>query len=141
LAQAADEVGCSEGLVRKLVRKGEALAQEEKTPSGFRYVIAREHIGLLAHKVAMAKTGRGAPTSPSPKQAATAPDVVRAEEARIAELQGQLAEVRADRDAWREQARRLGEALQQLALPAAREAPGETAPAKGGGFWAWLWGR
>jgi len=57
LKQAAEQVGCSVSLVRKLVRTEEVPSYREQTNRGFRYVIPLEALPVLAHKVAMRKPG------------------------------------------------------------------------------------
>jgi hypothetical protein len=141
LKQAAQQVGCSDALIRKIVkREGFPVTKEDAPRGGFRYLIRAADMPALAHKVSMRRYGRKAgeairdeplPTSyaegltTSSREAISVGlgSVERDELIRLREraLMLEQENVRL----WR-QMERLTETVSQLALPPARE-PGLSA--------------
>jgi excisionase family DNA binding protein len=124
--QAAQQVGCSEGLVRKLVRGGEVPAERAETVTGFRYMIDATNLPVLAHKVAM-RRGPTAIVTPSQKEDPHGEDV------RAAELEAENARLRDELRWLRAQFEEAQATIARLALPS----PSKERP----GLWARLFGR
>lgn len=121
IAEAAERLGVSLDTVRRRRVKGELASEKEETPQGFRWVILlpkEEH---------------------DEQEEAPAPEPTPAQAIELELLRERIDELKEERDAWREQARRSGEAerelrillrqAQELALPeraTPQDAPGAT---------------
>jgi len=143
--QAAAQVGCSEALVRKLVRAEEVPATRVQTPSGYRYLIDSADLPVLAHKVSMR---RGPTGSVTPLRR----DSPRGEGERAEDVEA----LRAERDRLADEVRwlraQVGEAHDRLAAEQATVAaaqatiarlalPEHVPPEQPRSFWQRLFGR
>lgn len=121
IAEAAERLGVSLDTVRRRRVKGELASEKEETPQGFRWVI------LLPKE------------EPDEQEEAPEPEPTPAQAIELELLRERVDELKEERDAWREQARRSGEAerelrillrqAQELALPektGLQDAPGAT---------------
>jgi chemotaxis protein histidine kinase CheA len=147
-----------------MVRAGHVPVTRQATRTGFRYLVPEGELDAIAAAIAgRRKASRPGDAASEREALKLAQDLAetreRADRAEMdaaqarADLQAQLAEVRADRDAWRAQAERLGEALTRLALPEARPEPatvavmtpepeaGKPAPGAWASWWTWFTGR
>jgi hypothetical protein len=144
LRETAHVIGCSESTLRRLVKTSDIPALQQETASGFRYLVRREHIPLVAHKATMrrprGRRAEGQTLQPSSVEALQEASGAREE----------LAAVKAERDLLRAenmrlwtQLDRLTESVSRLALPARREE--ESAPSEAPGGWRrfadWFLGR
>jgi len=136
LKQAAQQVGCSDALIRKIVKQeGFPVVKEDAPRGGFRYLIRGSDMPALAHEVSMRRYGRKvgegvAKTTlpPSPEKTLTEkanegipsglPQDERDELIRLRERSTMLEQENAR--LWR-QLERVTETISQLALPPARE--------------------
>lgn len=129
IKEAAERLGVSADTIRRRLKSGDLSGEREKTPQGFVW------------RVELPQDGTGEPVSAEVSTGASAgDDIERARlRERIAGLERLAAELQSERDAWREQAQRDGEAARELrvllrneqmrALPvetARQDAPGAT---------------
>jgi len=129
IKEAAERLGVSADTIRRRLKSGELAGEREKTPQGFVW------------RVELPQDAPGEPASAEASPGATAgDDIERARlRERIAGLERLAEELQGERDAWREQAQRDGEAARELrvllrneqmrALPAEttrQDAPGAT---------------
>jgi hypothetical protein len=145
IQEAAERLGVSADTVRRRVKRGELQGEREKTPQGFVWRVEL-------------------PAAETPPEAPGALQTTPGEAIELELLRERIDELKEERDAWREQALRSGEAerelrillrgAQELALPAKatpQDAPGATEePAQGSGdsqekgafrrLWHWLRG-
>ena len=145
LKQAAQQVGCSDALIRKLVKQeGFPVIKNDAPRGGFRYLIRASDMPALAHKVSMRRYGRKAgegipdlslPTLRAESLTEVADEVIpprlageeRDELIRLRERSVMLEQENAR--LWR-QMERLTETVTQLALPPAREPGPSGAPSQ-----------
>ena len=130
LRQAAEQAGCSVSLVRKLVRAEEVPSYQEQTNRGFRYVIPREALPVLAHKVAMRKPG--VVTTPAADLLGSqreASEMTPDERLELERLRAQNQLLGRENERLWQQVNDLTATVQRLALPAHEGLPGP-GPAK-----------
>lgn len=149
IAEAAERLGVSQDTIRRRLKKGELAGEKEPTPQGFVWRI--ELPGEADEPQAVSE-----PASPPRSEA---------DERELQLLRERLEELKGERDSWREQAQRAGDAerelrillrqAQELALPAGatrQDAPGAMEGASQvsqhpperqspRGFWDWLRGK
>jgi excisionase family DNA binding protein len=146
MKEAAQNAGCSESTIRRLVKASEVPFLQEETAAGFRYLFRADDIPLIAHKATMRRPrGRRVegpslqPSSMSSLQEAST-------------LREELAAVKTERDMLRtensrlwSQVERLTESVTRLALPERATSPEPPAPQVSGGLWGglrdWFLGR
>lgn len=146
MKQAAERLGVSVDTIRRRLKKGELVGEKEPTPQGYEWRIVL-------------------PIEEEPQEAPGEPETSQGDAIERELLRERIDELKAERDAWREQAQRSGDAerelrillrqAQELALPAkaglqddpgATEAPSQvsgdsqesTSPARR--LWRWLRG-
>lgn len=98
IAEAAERLGVSLDTVRRRRVKGELASEKEETPQGFRWVI------LLPKE------------EPDEQEEAPEPEPTPAQAIELELLRERVDELKEERDAWREQARRSGEAERELRI-------------------------
>jgi len=141
LKQAAQQVGCSDALIRKIVKQeGFPVIKEDAPRGGFRYLIRALDMPALAHKVSMRRYGRkvgeainDAPSPALQTQALTESvreaigfGVDQAERDDLIRLRERSLMLEQENVRLWRQIERLTETVSQLALPPARE-PGPLA--------------
>jgi len=146
MKQAAERLGVSVDTIRRRLKKGELVSEKEPTPQGYEWRI------ILPVDESDATEPQGEPAS-SPSLAGVAIEVEL--------LRERIDELKEERDVWREQAQRSGEAerelrillrgAQELALPAkampqdasgATEGPSRVSgdsQEQGAVWWLWHW--
>lgn len=120
IRDAAERLGVSPDTIRRRMKKGELVGEKEPTPQGYEWRI------IL-------------PTEESEPQQDEAPEPPQSVAIEMELLRERIDELKEERDAWKEQAQRSGEAerelrillrqAQELALPAEttrQDAPGAT---------------
>ncbi len=146
LKDAALAAGCSESTIRRLVKASEVPFLQEETRAGFRYLLRRDQIPLIAHKASMRRPRGRMVEGPTiqPSSHDTLQEAMQVRE--------ELAAVRAERDLLRSenqrlwvQIERLTDSVTRLALPErqVQEGPPVRPPGASwlGGFWNWFVGR
>jgi hypothetical protein len=121
IKEAAERLGVSADTVRRRMKKGELVGEKEPTPQGYEWRI-------------LLPIDEGSATMPEREPV---PALHQGDAIKLELLQERLDELKAERDAWRAQAQRSGEAerelrillrqAQELALPAKatpQDAPG-----------------
>ncbi len=129
IRDAAEVLGVSQDTIRRRIKAGEIEAHQEPMGSGYRWLV-------LVPEGAQAEAGVAGDRGPG-EAAADALELVALRE-RVEGLERLVEEISADRDAWRDQARRsqvmaetaqrLAEGAQALALPAGGPETGARAP-------------
>lgn len=109
MKQAAERLGVSVDTIRRRLKKGELVGEKEPTPQGYEWRIVL-------------------PIEEEPQEAPGEPETSRGDAIEAELLRERIDELKAERDAWREQAQRSAEAerelrvllrqAQELALPA-----------------------
>jgi excisionase family DNA binding protein len=124
---AAERLGVSQDTIRRRIKAGELEGQQEPMGSGFRWLVE------------VPEEAQASPADDREPGAAAADALeLAALRERVEGLERLLSEVSADRDAWKDQARRsqvmaetaqrLAEGAQALALPAGEPDTGNRAP-------------
>lgn len=124
LGEAARQCGVAKGTISKAIKTGKlsATRREDGSWSIDNAELAR-YLDVNGHRF-RSETGDA-------DQPEIAPATDPATDMLVAELRGVIADLRADRDAWREQA-------QRLALPAPKPVEQPTEPEKPQTWWRWL---
>lgn len=108
IKEAAARLGVSPDTIRRRLKSGELAGERVKTPQGFvwRVALPQDAPGEPGYPLGAAEASPGVPAGD---------DIERARlRERIAGLERLAAELQGERDAWREQAQRDGEAAREL---------------------------
>lgn len=106
IKEAAERLGVSADTIRRRLKSGELSGEREKTPQGFVW-----RVELPGESES--GDASGSPVQASPAEAGDGIEVVRLR-AELAGAERLIEELQGERDAWREQAQRDGEAAREL---------------------------
>jgi len=108
IKEAAERLGVSPDTIRRRLKAGELTGEREKTPQGFVWRVE------LPAEAASGETGADMPTAPTAAPG-DAVELARLRE-RVSGLERLADELSGERDAWRDQATRDGEAARELRI-------------------------
>jgi hypothetical protein len=107
IKEAAERLGVSQDTIRRRLKSGELAGEREKTPQGFVWCVE------LPQGPSNVDAAAGEPTATASAPLGDGVEVAQLRE-RVAGLERLAEELKGERDAWREQAQRDGEAAREL---------------------------